>query len=125
MRRAEMARRRKNLSEKRNEEEKVIFLAISPFLFPSDTQQMETINKLLKKQAPKTNARRRDFNAIPGDATPDSEGQKPNPLFVRWVSNKDGNRIGIPEEWLEGPVGAIFVGGQKSSMGVKLIQEVS
>jgi Ino eighty subunit 2 len=112
MRRAEMARRRKNLSEKRNEEEKVIFLAISPFLFPSDTQQMETINKLLKKQAPKTNARRRDFNPIPGDATPDSEGQKPNPLFVRWVSNKDGNRIGIPEEWLEGPVGAIFIGGQ-------------
>lgn len=108
MRRAEMARRRKNLSEKRNEEEK-----------------METINKLLKKQAPKTNARRRDFNAIPGDATPDSEGQKPNPLFVRWVSNKDGNRIGVPEEWLEGPAGAIFVGGQKSSMGGKLIQEVS
>ncbi|KAI4127475.1 MAG: hypothetical protein LQ347_004590, partial [Umbilicaria vellea] len=36
MRRAEMARRRKNLSEKRNEEEK-----------------MDTINRLLKKQAPK------------------------------------------------------------------------
>ena len=36
MRRAEMARRRKNLSEKRNEEEKA-----------------DTINRLLKKQAPK------------------------------------------------------------------------
>ncbi|PMD45471.1 hypothetical protein L207DRAFT_508349 [Hyaloscypha variabilis F] len=108
MRRAEMARRRKNLSEKRNEEEK-----------------METINKLLKKQAPKTNARRRDFNAIPGDSTPDSEGQKANPLFIRWVSNKDGNRIGVPEEWIEAPVGAIFVGSQKAGMGGKLIQEVS
>ncbi|TVY60846.1 INO80 complex subunit [Lachnellula suecica] len=105
MRRAEMARRRKNLSEKRNEEEK-----------------METINKLLKKQAPKTNARRRDLN---GELTPDSsEPQKPSPLFVRWVSNKDGNRIGVPGEWLEGPVGSVF-GGAGKGMGGKLIEEVS
>ncbi|KAI9643003.1 hypothetical protein NHQ30_008737 [Ciborinia camelliae] len=111
MRRAEMARRRKNLSEKRNEEEK-----------------METINKLLKKQAPKTNARRKDLNGPVVDATPEGEPQKPNPLFVRWVSNKDGNRIGVPEEWMEGPVGALFQGGVKASgngMGGKLIQEVS
>ncbi|APA12486.1 hypothetical protein SS1G_03904 [Sclerotinia sclerotiorum 1980 UF-70] len=111
MRRAEMARRRKNLSEKRNEEEK-----------------METINKLLKKQAPKTNARRKDLNGPVVDATPEGEPQKPNPLFVRWVSNKDGNRIGVPEEWMEGPTGALFQGGIKSSgnaMGGKLIQEVS
>ncbi|KAF7913086.1 uncharacterized protein EAE98_011637 [Botrytis deweyae] len=111
MRRAEMARRRKNLSEKRNEEEK-----------------METINKLLKKQAPKTNARRRDLNGPAVDATPEGEPQKPNPLFVRWISNKDGNRIGVPEEWMEGPIGALFQGGVKASgneMDGKLIQEVS
>lgn len=49
-------------------------------------------------------------------------------MFVRWVSNKHGNRIGVPEEWLEGPVGALFQGGVKqtgSGMGGKLIQEVS
>ncbi|RKF61332.1 hypothetical protein OnM2_043076 [Erysiphe neolycopersici] len=93
MRRAEMARRRKNLSEKRNEEEK-----------------LETINKLLKKQAPKTNTRRRELNvAIVGVDTPDdTETQKPNPMFVRWVSNKDGNCIGVPEEWIDSPIGAIF-----------------
>ncbi|KAM3087455.1 hypothetical protein ACMFMG_001542 [Clarireedia jacksonii] len=110
MRRAEMARRRKNLSEKRNEEEK-----------------METINKLLKKQAPKTNARRRDLAGPVADATPEGEPQKPNPLFVRWVSNKEGNRIGVPEEWMEAPVGDLFQGGVKAGgeMGGKLIQEVS
>ncbi|KAH8687374.1 PAPA-1-like conserved region-domain-containing protein [Tricladium varicosporioides] len=109
MRRAEMARRRKNLSEKRNEEEK-----------------METINKLLKKQAPKTNARRRDLNST-GDETPGMENQKPNPLFVRWVSNKDGNRIGVPEEWIEAPVGTIFQNSVKpaNGMGGKLIEEVA
>ena len=84
---------------------------------------MDTINKLLKKQAPKTNARRREFLGITGDATPDGAAPKPDPLFVRWVSNKDGNRIGVPEEWVEGPVGAIFAKG--NSMGGKLIQEVS
>lgn len=87
---------------------------------------METINKLLKKQAPKTNARRRDYNGIGGEATPDTEAQKPNPLFVRWISNKDGNRIGVPEEWVEAPVGAIFQNGVKArGMGRALIEEVS
>jgi Ino eighty subunit 2 len=89
---------------------------------------METINKLLKKQAPKTNARRNLFSSAAGDGTPDTEGQKANPIFVRWVSNKDGNRIGVPEEWLEGPAGAVFQGGVKqtpSPMGRRLIAEIS
>ena len=86
---------------------------------------METINKLLKKQAPKTNARRNLLNGAGGDSTPDSEAQKPNPIFVRWVSNKDGNRIGVPEEWLESPIGNIFQGGVKAApMGGRLIEEV-
>ncbi|KAH8811561.1 PAPA-1-like conserved region-domain-containing protein [Xylogone sp. PMI_703] len=109
MRRAEMARRRKNLSEKRNEEEK-----------------METINKLLKKQAPKTSSRRKEITNA-GDVTPDTEPQKPNPLFVRWISNKDGNRICVPEEWLDKPVGSLFQNTvpAKSGMGGKLIEEVN
>ncbi|KAI9737298.1 MAG: hypothetical protein M1818_005831 [Claussenomyces sp. TS43310] len=98
MRRAEMARRRKNLSEKRNEEEK-----------------METINKLLKKQAPKTNARRRDLNG--NDETPNDETAAPNAIFTRWVSNKDGNVVAVPTEWLGGPIGSLFIGG-------KLVEEV-
>ncbi|KAK6582028.1 hypothetical protein PZA11_005725 [Diplocarpon coronariae] len=108
MRRAEMARRRKNLSEKRNEEEK-----------------METINKLLKKQAPKTNARRSIMNAADaGTANAVVESSQPNPGFVRWVSNKDGNRIGVPKEWLDAPVGEIFRDSTKG-MGGNLITEVS
>ncbi|KAL2073104.1 hypothetical protein VTL71DRAFT_10428 [Oculimacula yallundae] len=115
MRRAEMARRRKNLSEKRNEEEK-----------------LETINKLLKKQAPKTNARRAGMNLAdnPNNGS-GAEGEpfKPHAMYVRWVSNKDGNRIGVPEEWLDAPVGGIFSGSVKAvgggGMGGKLIEEVS
>ena len=95
---------------------------------------METINKLLKKQAPKTNARRKELNAgterngAGGDITPgnEAEPQKPNPLFVRWVSNKDGMRICVPEEWLEAPVGSIFNNSVKpvGMRSGKLIEEV-
>ncbi|KAI1471967.1 PAPA-1-like conserved region-domain-containing protein [Daldinia caldariorum] len=102
MRRAEMARRRRNLSEKRNEEVK-----------------METINKLLKKQAPKTNRK----SQLAGEQTPDVESRKPNPIFVRWVSNKDGSRVAVPEEMLSGPSGRVFVPGGLGSG--KMVEEVS
>ncbi|KAK1830752.1 PAPA-1-like conserved region-domain-containing protein [Podospora conica] len=103
MRRLEMARRRRNLSEKRNEEVK-----------------METINKLLKKQAPKTNRR----HALAGYETPDGESNRADPLFVRWVSSKDGNRIGVPDDMVIGPVGRVFLGGAGLARG-KMVEEVS
>ncbi|KAK7755817.1 hypothetical protein SLS62_002102 [Diatrype stigma] len=102
MRRAEMARRRRNLSDKRNEEVK-----------------METINKLLKKQAPKIN--RKSQLALEG--SPDVESQRANPIFIRWVNNKDGSRVAIPDEMVNGPAGRVFVpGGLKSG---KMVEEVS
>ncbi|KAJ4402348.1 hypothetical protein N0V85_005325 [Neurospora sp. IMI 360204] len=103
MRRAEMARRRRNLSEKRNEEVK-----------------METINKLLKKQAPKTNRKAALLN---GDETPagDAGPPKADPTFVRWINNKSGSRIAVPEDMLAGTVGQVFTGGVKR----KMVEEVS
>ena len=103
MRRAEMARRRKNLSEKRNEEEK-----------------MDTINRLLKKQAPKRRgkipaAETTANGDMVGTPQQDFEYEKPNPVLVRWVSDSRGCRIGVPKEWLETPVGRVFEGGRKAS----------
>ncbi|KAK4140891.1 PAPA-1-like conserved region-domain-containing protein [Dichotomopilus funicola] len=125
MRRAEMARRRRNLSEKRNEEVK-----------------METINKLLKKQAPKTTRKNAALLAA-GDETPDGEGgtghQRADPMFVRWVSSSKvgadgvksagGSRVGVPEELLSGPAGRVFLSSAGSSgKGVggsgKMVEEV-
>jgi len=85
---------------------------------------METINKLLKKQAPKTNRR----NALQGDETPDSEGNRSGPLFVRWVSTKEGSRIAVPNEMLIAPVGQVFIGPGRAAGGLaggKMVQEVS
>ncbi|KAH9898660.1 PAPA-1-like conserved region-domain-containing protein [Xylariomycetidae sp. FL2044] len=102
MRRAEMARRRRNLSDKRNEEVK-----------------METINKLLKKQAPKTNKK----SQLADDEAADDEAMKPSPIFVRWISNKEGSLVAIPDAMLTGPAGRVFVSsGLKSG---KMVEEVS
>ncbi|KAK4561128.1 hypothetical protein LTR86_005083 [Recurvomyces mirabilis] len=109
MRRAEMARRRKNLSEKRNEEEK-----------------MDTINKLLSKPAPKRRTRAEIIAAQHAEAmgTPGAENgeyERPDPLFTRYVQDRSGARLGVPEEWLEVPVGQIF--GRLG--GGKMVEEVA
>ncbi|KAH6688292.1 PAPA-1-like conserved region-domain-containing protein [Plectosphaerella plurivora] len=96
MRRQEMARRRRNLSDKRNEEVK-----------------METINKLLKKQAPKTTKK----NA----AGEDGEDGGPDPTMIRWVSTKQGSVLGVPGEMVGGPAGKMFTGGLASG---KMVEEV-
>ncbi|GKU05473.1 hypothetical protein FLAG1_02001 [Fusarium langsethiae] len=98
MRRQEMARRRRNLSEKRNEEVK-----------------METINKLLKKQAPKVN--RKAAGGASGE-----DANKPDPVFIRWVSNKSGVRVAVTEEMIDSPAGQVF-GPPKLQPG-KMVQEV-
>ncbi|KAI9775518.1 MAG: hypothetical protein M1839_001059 [Geoglossum umbratile] len=168
MRRAEMARRRKNLSEKRNEEEKVMFsctpnlpklhvfnnqpinsilsschppvrsttiqLGLTPMPLTGTKQQMDTINRLLKKQAPKRRGRAGNptadttTNNSGGDATPANgevgdvvTHEKPNRVFVRWVSNAQGSRLGIPEEWLGESVGRMF-GGRGGS---RMVEEVN
>ncbi|KAI5241416.1 hypothetical protein E4T43_05490 [Aureobasidium subglaciale] len=114
MRRAEMARRRKNLSEKRNEEEK-----------------MDTINKLLKKPATKRRTRAEIIaaqNAAEGTPMYTEDGEEyynpANPLFVRYVNNKDGSRVGVPSEWLEEgqPAGQMLSNGWKAP--AKMVEEV-
>lgn len=123
MRRAEMARRRRNLSEKRNEEVKVcpIFFSFplahhqSPSLFlhriltDISPTQMETINKLLKKQAPRTT--RKAAMLAAAEEAQDTEPQRPNPMFIRWVNSKEGSRVAVPDELLSSPAGRLFTGG--------------
>lgn len=108
-----MARRRKNLSEKRNEEEK-----------------QDTINRLLKKQAPKRRGKISQAeitaNAVAGpEATlsEEPEIEDANPVFVRWISDAKGCRVGVPREWLDGPAGRVF-GGPPVRPSGQLVEEV-
>lgn len=81
-------------------------------------KQMETINKLLKKQAPKTSKKR--SGSVDLDVGPP-------PTLIRWVSNKNGSKVSVPNEVMAGPVGEIFgPPGQGSNLnGSKLVQEVA
>ncbi|KAL6235191.1 PAPA-1-like conserved region-domain-containing protein [Aspergillus navahoensis] len=105
MRRAEMARRRKNLSEKRNEEEK-----------------MDTINRLLRKQAPKRRGRIPAAEAAENAAADQeaaAESESVDPTMVRWISGREGSRVAVPEEWIGTPQGRFFGGTPK-----RLVEEL-
>lgn len=95
---------------------------------------MDTINRLLKKQAPK---RRGKLSAAeitaqehgPADTEtpveqPEEEIEPANPVYVRWVSGREGCRLGVPQEWLDGGAGlqmARVLGGKG---GVTVVEEV-
>lgn len=90
---------------------------------------MDTINKLLKKPAPKRRTRAEIIAAQHAGsmATPgaeDDEEEHPDPLFVRWVNSKDGTRMGIPEEWMESPIGDVFRSGYHGHSG-RMVEEVA
>ncbi|EXF79667.1 hypothetical protein CFIO01_10695 [Colletotrichum fioriniae PJ7] len=123
MRRAEMARRRRNLSDKRNEEVKAsISLSADSWSFTgrmlTARQQMETINKLLKKQAPKTKGK-----GANGEDTPGGDSSKPDVAFVRWVNSKKGSIVAVPEEIIGGPTGKVF--GPPGLKSGKMVEEVA
>lgn len=102
---------------------------------------MDTINRLLKKQAPKRGRGRRDL-ALAADAGGESTPaageemelvtERPKATMVRWVNNQEGSRIGVPEEWMGTPVGRVFEGSgfrerrdMKTSSRIRLIEEVA
>lgn len=96
----------------------------------TDVFQMETINKLLSKPAPKRRTRAEIIAQERADgASPyaeDGEFERPDPLYVRWINNRAGSKIRVPAEWLDSPIGEVFKSqGSPVSRAGGLIQEVS
>jgi len=69
---------------------------------------MDTINRLLKKQPPKRG--RRALDVTESGLEEDGDVERANPLFVRYVQNAKGTQLGVPDEWLQAPVGNFFTG---------------
>lgn len=93
-------------------------------------QQQETINKLLKKQAGKTN--RKNLGAIGEDeAEAEDESKKPSAIFIRYTSTRDGSYVAVPQEIMEGPAGRLFSNPVRPAPGSgfggprKMVEEVS
>lgn len=86
-------------------------------------QQMDTINRLLKKQAPKRRGRAAAAEAA--DGTPGQEGaeaDKADPTMARWISGSNGCKVAVPEEWLGTPTGRVF--GAPTVPAGKMVEEV-
>jgi|TARA_R110002003_G_scaffold431_5_gene19660 Ino eighty subunit 2 len=69
---------------------------------------MDTINRLLKKQPPKRG--RRALDTTGSGQEDENDAERANPLFVRYVQNAKGTQLGVPDEWLQAPVGKFFAG---------------
>jgi Ino eighty subunit 2 len=93
---------------------------------------MSTINRLLKRQVPKQRGKAMKPETL--EAATAAEGASPaeaeeieveraNPLFVRWVNNKDGSQIGVPNEWLGKKIGKLFDPPPPNSS--RLVEEIS
>jgi Ino eighty subunit 2 len=87
---------------------------------------MDTINKLLKKQAPKRRGKIAAAETA-GDTTPriqePQEPEKPDATLIRWVSNRESCKVGVPSEWLGTPADTIFEnGGSSGGAGRKLVE---
>jgi Ino eighty subunit 2 len=64
---------------------------------------MDTINRLLKKQAPKRRRRAELSEALREEGEEDEDGNvvKANPVFSRYMQRADGRTtLSLPEEWL-------------------------
>jgi hypothetical protein len=46
-----------------------------------------------------------------------------NPIYTRWISTKDGVKLGVPEEWLGKKVGRCF-GPPLSPSNGSLVHEI-
>ncbi|OLL22149.1 INO80 complex subunit 2 [Neolecta irregularis DAH-3] len=97
LRRSEIARKRKNHTEQKLEEEKV-----------------DTINRLLKKQAVRRKSKKIEED-VGADDDVSTAGQQlpPRPISTRWIDNKDGTVLGVPDAWLETRFGEFFASQAK------------
>lgn len=92
------------------------------------SSKLDTINRLLKKQAPKRrgkiSAEEIATNAMAPPEPSDVEFERANPVYIRWVSDRDGSRVGVPYEWLEDglehTIGRVFTG----SGARRMVEEV-
>lgn len=89
---------------------------------------MDTINKLLKKPAPKRRSRAEIIAAANAAGTPDVDENNEytaDPLYTRWVSSLSGSRLGVPIEWLEGAAGPSLAQGWTRPPERTLVEEIS
>jgi len=116
MKKDEHARKRKELTKRKVEEEKTA--ALNRLLKPQVSKARGAAPK------PETLAAAAAAAAVVGSPWEEEEPvPKAHPVYARWVTSKEGSKLGIPEEWLGKKVGRMFGPGLTPSSNV-VVQEV-
>ena len=132
MKKDEHARKRKELTKRKVQEEKTAALnrLVRQFFIPdSDPLLMQ---KQLKPQAHKARGAAPKPETLAAAAAAAAAGspyeeeeyvERANPVYTRWVSTREGVKLGIPDEWLGKNVGRNF-GSPLLPSSRFLVQEV-
>ena len=87
--------------------------------------QMDTINRLLKKQPPKRGRKLQEIT----DGQDDDDVERAHPLYVRYTQNAKGTTLAIPDEWLQAPAGTVLSGAPAPStprpFSGRMVEEVA
>ena len=88
---------------------------------------MDTINRLLKKQAPKRRTRKEIIAAEEGeDGSPEVE--RANPVYTRYIQSAAGTKLAIPDEQLAlgGGLFDAAIAGRKRDrpFAFKMVEEI-
>lgn len=83
---------------------------------------MDTINRLLKKQAPKRRGRAAAVT-LEGEsgAEEEQEPERAPALYNRYIQTREGVVLALPQEWLDAPVGD-FIGRVSASKSTDATQ---
>lgn len=95
----------------------------------ANNTQLDTINRLLKKQPPKRGRKSAAADLDESGQEAEPEPERANPLFVRYIQNAKGTQLAVPDEWLQAPVGSMFAGktepANKTPWSGKMVEEVA
>jgi Ino eighty subunit 2 len=113
MKKDEHARKRKELTKRKVQEEKNA--ALNRLVSQGKLLQVLSLTRLqLKPQASKARGAAPKPETLlalekAGEGPIEEEAvEKPNPLYTRWISTKNGVRLGVPDEWLGKQAGRMF-----------------
>lgn len=129
MKKDEHARKRKELTKRKIQEEKTAALnrlvshTVTQVTTATDCSQLKPQASKARGAAPKPETLLALEKAGEISITEEDEVERANPLYTRWISTRAGVKLGVPEEWLGKRAGRML-GPQAPGNNGALVQEI-
>jgi len=91
---------------------------------------MDTINRLLKKQAPKRRSRKEiEADRLAEGLEDDADALRASSVYARYIQNAQGSQLAVPVEWVDAPFGPFLSkaapAGVAGPFSGRMVEEVS